>query len=202
MDRSRLIASALIVLLTTSCAGFRGTELPPVTAWPPSPAGAGAAGGEKPSVSVVVVGNLTFNGAQKDVPPAALKLWTERVESVYRSSNLFSSVERGLGETDLRAEVSITDRGEGSLVLAFLTGLTLYVIPSSATDTFVVSTKFFASDGSEKGTVDKQGSSTLWQQIFLLPLTPFRFPLAVGNQVFDDVHRATLLAADTQGLLE
>lgn len=194
--RSFSLSTVLIVaLIGSGCALFRAGELPPVTDWPPQPSKVG-----DNSISLVVTGNLKFNGKDRDVSSAMIENWSERAEKEYRHSNLFSDVKIGLAETDIRANIHITDDGKGSMALAFLTGLTLYLLPSKASDRLTVETTFTNARGDVLGKLTKTETLTLWQQIVLIFVLPFKFPPSETNAAFADLHRATLVEAHAAGI--
>jgi len=128
------LISSILLLSLSGCAAFRAGKLPPVSSWPPQSAVA------KKSIGIVVSGQVFINGAQQEVAPMLIKNWEQEVLRAYRDSGLFSEVNSGPTPSDLRAEVRIVDRGEGSMAMAALTGFTFYLIPSTATDEFIITT--------------------------------------------------------------
>lgn len=75
--------------------------------------------------------------------------------------------------------------------MAFLTGLTLYIIPSSATDTYKLSAVLTDVQNSHSENIELEDSITQWQEILLLPLLPFKSTIAEAgkcqNKLFDNL---------------
>ena len=103
--------------------------MPPITQWPPETKAV------KPSISLVVTGNALLNGQEQDVSRTVLvNQWRALTMRAYQDSGLFSIVKDGTSEADLSAEINVVDQGDGSSVMPFITGLTMGLIPSSASD--------------------------------------------------------------------
>jgi len=194
MKIMKLTSFLIITSLICSCAAFRGGQLEDINGWPPNIE-------RKKSISYVVTGKVELNGRPTDVQPATMKAWKKHLDTVYRDSGLFSSVEEGFSETDIRAEVEITDVGRGNRALAFFSGLTLCVIPAYASDIITIQTNFRDSKGNMLGEVTKQEEVYAWFQILLLPVTPFKSPGSVGEEALCDINRAVLLEAQQKGIL-
>jgi hypothetical protein len=184
---------ATISVLATSCASFRGDALRGPESLQASP--------QPKSVRVVLTGRTSMNGKAADAPPMLLTGWSKGALEAYSKSALFSSVEAGPGEADLRAEISIENTGEGSFVLAFLSGFTFLVIPARAVDRIAVRTQFVDRSGKVLGTYEKQGEMRTWFHLFMIPVMPFKFPAPVANGMFSDLHRSTLDEALKAGIL-
>lgn len=192
----KLLAVGLLLVFLAGCASFRGNNLEPIANWPP------AAGAKKKSISVVTKGFSSLNGGETKVAlPQTIDIWNNNAVKAYTDSALFSQVMNGTGQTDLQAEIEVMDKGEGSMAMAVLTGLTLYVIPSTATDTFTLKTTIRDSRGRVLGQYEKTESVILWQQLFLIFAMPFKFPVSVVNQTLYDINRATINAAHAQGVI-
>ena len=189
------ISIMVFVLLSffCGCASFRAGNLPPVSQWPPQPTMKGK------SVSIVVSGEAILNGKEQEVSANFIEIWREPTVKAYHESGLFSEVKTGLTETDLRAEVKIVDRGKVNLGSAFLTGLTLYLIPSNGTDELVVKTTIKDGEGKTLGTFEKSETITLYQQLFLIFAMPFNFPGSVVKKTLYDLNRATIIEAHSKG---
>lgn len=186
MNTFSKISMIALVALLSACAGIRGNQLGEITGWPPETK-------NKKSISYVITGKIDMNGNVADAQPAALNLWKQNVEKAYKESEIFSSVSDGFSDTDIRAEISITDKGRGSMALAFLSGFTFGVIPSYANDEFIVNTTFKDRNGNVLASISKQEDVSQWIQILLLPVTPFAFPTSQVNGALYDIHRSTLL---------
>ena len=73
------------------------------------------------------------------------------------------------------------------LAAAFLTGLTLYVIPSWATHTYTTDVRLTDAAGTEVGKSTYNHSFKLVQQLFLLFGMPFAYPDSVHDAMWDAV---------------
>jgi hypothetical protein len=79
--------------------------------------------------------------------------------------------------------------------------LTLYVLPSSASDHLTIRTTFRNGEGDVLGETTMTETVTLWQQLFLVFVMPFKFPPTVTNETIDDLFRASLVEAASKGYL-
>ena len=122
---------------------------------------------------------------------SARKALEKKCVKRFSKSRLFSSVSLGSGQGDLIAEINIIDDGSCNMGMAFLTGLTLYIVPSSATDTYKLTAEITKQNTGEMKISKLEDSVTQWQEILLLPLMPFKFtPVVTGsvqNTLFDNL---------------
>lgn len=194
----RSLALVLAFLACTSCATFRAGNLAPVENWPPT-----ASVHAKHAIAVKVVTEMSINGTEK-LPRAGLtRKWREPIILAYRDSKLFSSVEFGPDAERAPITAHATLRNDGSLnvFMAILTGLTIYVIPSSATETYTLTTRFTGADGSELGVITKTESGTMWQHLFMIFFAPGRSINGVFDEILRDLSRATVVAARQRGYI-
>jgi hypothetical protein len=193
---TRLVALALLAFAGAGCAAFRGGELAPSTSWPPAPAA------QRKTVSLILAGGtVTMNGAPTDAAPAMVAKWREEVQKAYVDSGLFSAVLQEGNVSDVRAEVRISDVGEGSQVLAFFCGFTMFLIPATANDRITMHTDFKNAEGDVLASIEKSDSMRLWMQTFLVFIMPFNWPGTVANDLFRDLTRATLEDAHAKQVL-
>jgi hypothetical protein len=195
---SRKISFALVLVLgvlsLSGCAAFRwGEDLPPVL-WPISKEPG------KQSISLLVTGEGSFNGASQDAQ-RAIATWQEAAARAYKDSGLFSDVKIGAAETDLRAEIHFIDRGQGNLALAVISGLTMTVIPAKGQDEFTVKTTLKNKAGQDLGTFEKKDTVSRWFQLFLIFLMPYNWPNTVVTELLYDLNRDTINQAFGAGLL-
>jgi hypothetical protein len=146
----------------------------------------------KQSISLLVTGEGSVNGAKQDSPQRMIEAWQEAAARAYKDSGLFSDVKIDAAETDLRAEIHVIDRGEGNAALAFLSGFTMTLIPAKGEDEFTVKTTLKNKAGQELGTFTKKETLILWIQFFLIFIMPFNWPNTVGADMLYDLHRATI----------
>lgn len=184
---TRLLCISLVILLS-GCAAFRGGQLGTIENWPP-------AAEQKKSISYVITGKVDFNGKVTSAQPVMLAAWKRHVDRAYNEAGVFSSVSEGFSDTDIRAEIDVTDVGRGNMALAFICGLTMFVIPAKASDEFVIRTVYKDRQGNVLADITRKENVDMWMQILLLPATPFAFPVAKVGGALYDVNRATLLEA-------
>jgi len=194
--RAIALASLVVSIGSIGCASFRSGAVPPTQPWPP------AAAASKKSISLVLAGSATQNnGTPIDPPPGMVSKWRTWTEAAYRDSALFSAVLAEDLPSDVRAEVRITDTGEGSQGLAFISGLTLTLIPAKATDTITLHTEFKSSKGELLATIEKSDSLHTWIQLFMVFVMPFHWPASEAGSLFTELNRATLAEAHAQGVI-
>ena len=177
------------------CAQFREGNLPPISSWPPE------SRAEKKSISIIVSGEAIVNGVEHEANSNMVEKWRAQTVKAYRDSALFSEVHAGFKESDLQAQVKIVDQGEFSIGMAILTGLTLYLIPNSATDEVIVKTTFKDHEGKTLGSFTKSEALTFWQQLFLIFAMPFHSPATVTEETLYDLSRATIIEANSQDFI-
>lgn len=166
----RAFALACVCSLA-ACAGFSGNTLPRVDTFP----ALASAPAQKPSVALSVSFRQFLNGA----PVTLLRGTAEnahrtRLAGILEESGYFSAVHTDGTEADLTLEVAFKDEGSGSMGMAFLTGLTFYLVPSFTTDNFVLDAKLTERASGQEHEVHLEEFVTQWQQILLLPLMPFK----------------------------
>lgn len=197
--KSQSISRAVVVIIASivlsGCAAFRSGEAKPLEPWS-APTQRGSQ-----SISLVITGEAVVNGALQDAPQRMIQAWQEEAKRAYEDSGVFSYVQVGAGDTDLRAEVHIVDRGEASMGLAMLSGLTLMLLPANGYDELTVSVTFKDRAGTPIGTYEKKERITFWIELFLVFVTPFKSPNSVARATLYDLNRATIDQARTAGML-
>lgn len=190
ITRSIFFVMALAIALPNiGCASFQTGKLDRDVVLPP-------AAEPKPSIAVVVSGRARMgSGADQDVPPRMLESWKNETVEAYRDSGLFSRVESGFSDADLRAEVDVYNTGDPNMGLAFLSGLTLTLIPAKASDVLTMTTVFRNADGEELATIQREEVVDTWIQLFLFPVMPFKWPGSVIGDAFEDLVTSTLAGA-------
>jgi Short C-terminal domain len=186
----------IAVFFLFGCASFSGNVLPKVSSFPTV--------SEKPSVSVGLsfrqyINNQPVNLFVKTAEEGLQKKVVERFEK----SGLYSSVAPSNPNSDITVKIDVKDDGSGSMIMAVITGLSLYIIPSSATDTYKVSANVLNNRKGTENKVELEDFVIQWQQILLLPLMPFCLTPVVANGVqnnlFDTlairVHEAAMKTA-------
>ena len=87
------------------------------------------------------------------------------------------------------------------MAMAFLTGLTLYLIPSTAHECLSIKTTYKDKNGAVLGSSDKAECFDFWQQLFLFPAMFSNFPGSVTKEVLFDLNRNTILESRAKGVL-
>jgi hypothetical protein len=193
----RALVALLVAFTSVACASFRGGEVPPTQPWPPA-----AAGAAKKSVSMILAsGSTEVNGKTVDAPPNMVANWQQWTEATYRDSALFSAVVDPTFPSDLRSEVRVVDTGNANPALAFISGLTLTLLPAKASDRVTLHTEFKNAKGELLATIEKSESLDTWIQLFLVFAMPFHLPKSEVRELFAELNRATLAEAHAQGII-
>lgn len=173
--RTLLVGAALSVM--AGCASFQGHNLQPVKSFPtPS---------VKKTVDVDLAFGQRFNGQKRSPYKSAEKALQKKCVKRMTKSQLFGEVSMEQQNPDIKIRIALMDYGEGSMVGAVLTGLSFYIIPSSATDTFYLKAIVIDTQTGQQHTIELNESVTLWQEILLLPLMPFKHPMYEVNKSYN-----------------
>ena len=182
MERDMKYLKLLVLAFASiaGCATFPGKVLPEVTSFPVAT--------NKPSVNVTLSFRQNTNGQPNNIgeKTGELKLQKKVIER-FEKSGLYSSVSAVDQNSDFTVTTSVIDEGSGSIGLAFLSGFTFCLIPSSATDTYKVTAVVKKNKTDVEKTIELEDSTTTWFQIFLLPLLPFKFPPAIISDVHNNI---------------
>lgn len=193
-SRVAVLLVSFMVLGSASCASFRAGQVQPVSDWPPQTSA-------KKSIRLITTYDYMLNGKPMEGAALAIDTQAQRVADVYVDSGMFSQVIRDRGETDLVGRVKMEQEEDGSMALAFITGLTLYLVPSKSDVTVRVKTTFADADGNDLGTFEKAEKIAVWQQLFLVFVAPFKFPVSVYTDTIRDLNRATIADAHAAGVI-
>jgi len=197
------ISTILAFVLLTGCAVFPQHKVAPVQL----PVASTVA--QKPSAYTNVQFFRGKPGANaKELSPTlpGMNKTIDMLRDNVSNSGLFSSVSYDSstkGNTDLNLDVRVYNHGEispGSMVGAIITGLSLYVIPSTAADSYTVQVDIFDKAGQPLTQVTNEDSMRMWQGLIFLPMAGNTIMKGmegtVGNQV-----RAALKEAYDSGKL-
>ncbi|TGL40917.1 hypothetical protein [Leptospira perdikensis] len=157
----------------------------------------------KKSISFVVTGQVKLN-TNEPVPQNANALgsWANVVKEEFTSSSLFSAVKNNEKSTDLSVDINIQNNGRFNPGLSMLTGLTLYLFPSSATDEFVVDATFKNKSGKEIAKIQKRDSISTWSHLTLIFVFPFKSLPSELAQCQKDLINSVLVEANAKGILK
>jgi hypothetical protein len=186
-----LVASSII----SGCASFQGNNLNPVKTFPQTQA--------KRSVDV----DATFEMRVNKVPSsfmkdAAEKDFGRRIVKRLNRSKMFGEVSTAHPNPDLKVSVSFADLAENDLNEAFITGLTLYIVPSSHTDNFHLSARITDMRTGRQQDFRLYDSVTMTQQLFLLPLLPFKTQPYEANKCMNKMIDNLILEIHQAGFAE
>jgi len=199
---------AALFLVLAGCATFRDGPNQPIAQWPPE-----STGGKK-TIAIKFDYKHFFNdqelckccpapNAQKCCGPVQIPdPMINSVLRAYRTSGLFSFV-RDDSETsnaDIRAQVNITRKESGSTASAFITGLTVGVIPGYFQEKFIFNTTFVDPAGTTLGSYENSESSITWASLLLFPFLPYKSQGKVYSDMVFDLNRQTILEAHGKGI--
>lgn len=159
----------IAVLSLSGCAIFRANDLPEIGTLP-GPAGSAP----KPTVGYVFNAVSDMSGTRVSNENVRAIQEGEFVE-VLRESGYFASLEKGKNAgKDIQISIDLVNSGDSSaLVAAVITGLSLYTIPSWATDTFEATCKVTTADGKSRE-YKFTDSAKLVQWLPMLFVFPFK----------------------------
>ncbi|CRM76389.1 hypothetical protein GCM10009091_39180 [Pseudomonas brenneri] len=191
LKRSWVLAAVLL----TGCVSYSQHELPPVQAWPPT----ANAPQQKPTVYVRTTAMNQVNGGPANTATGAAAAVAETtVAEGFRQSGRFARVSTDKVESDLYVEASLYNNEQFSMASAIITGVTFFIIPSTAKNTFTLETVFKDKDGKELGRVRKSESVRTWMQLLLIVAVPFRQDT---REIVEALTRSTLDEAVQRRLL-
>ncbi len=155
------------LLLLAGCISYSNHELAQVEQWPPA-----APAQHKPTAYLKIDSQYLMNDEQQagGFNQAGLE---KLVLQQYQSSGRFSRVTSAQQTSDLYVSVHVSNHERGSFAAAFITGLTLFIIPSTASNELTMQTVFKDASGKVLGSVEKRESITTWMQLLLIFALPF-----------------------------
>ncbi|TGK31008.1 hypothetical protein EHQ12_02895 [Leptospira gomenensis] len=165
----------------------------------PAPLDTTKIGYTKPKVFLKTAFQVFLSGAATPAHPLFQENWNKALQNKIKTVGIFADITENESTADYRLEVIVEDRGEANVALAVLTGLTLFLFPSTASDHFKVTLNVADKKGNKLGTVVKEEKIVLWQQILLLFGLPFFYPPSVAKQAQEDLITAIFVEAYHQG---
>ncbi len=188
----KLSVFAVMVFIMTGCAVFPGGEIPQVDL-----VELVKNIESKPSLS------YEFNArgglsSTKDLPDDVESIIEIELLDVLNKSEYFREVIEGDVRKDIHLNITITNSGNpAAMIPAFITGFSLYSIPSWATDKFEVKAKVAKSDGMEREYV-LNDTATLVQWFPMILAFPSN-SMSVIKDVRSNMYRAVLLKMNEDG---
>jgi hypothetical protein len=196
---STLLVLITELLLLSGCVGFReGTSV----AWPI----ADATG--KRSVSLLISSEAIMNGQRISIPQRDIGPLEATIAKSYRDSGLFSDVRIGATDSDYRAEVHMLTRSHFNEFLAFLSGVTLTLVPCNGQSEFTITTTFKNRELMPLETFERRDRETRWIQLFLIFVMPFHGGEASvtytphEKEIIYDLNRSIVSEAHNLGVLQ
>jgi len=187
--QSAFIAALFIQLV--GCISYSHNQQADAQIWPIS------TGPHKNSITLKVDTEYEFNG----VPAPSkfnLPLLEDLLVKEYKSSLAFDRVTVGREPADVFVQVKVSNHETGSVPLSILTGITLFVIPGSFDNEWIMETRFFDASGTERGLVIKREKTTTWMQALLIFAIPFN---QSTDPILAKLARSTLEEAKQRNLL-
>lgn len=195
---TRLLLAALVLvtsLVSTGCASFKQNRLPEISGFGSAPAES-----IKPSAtySFAYTYKLTAEGQGTERDRATL---SREFAQVLTESAQFSSVTEDASGGDVHIDAQLHNYGNpAALIPAFITGFSLYTIPSWGTDHWRL-TATVINSGGDPQSYTFEDSSTLVQWLPMIFATPFQFPGQVIPEVRRNIYKNLVKAMKDNGAL-
>ncbi|MHC8407804.1 hypothetical protein [Pseudomonas sp. TMB3-21] len=183
MNKYFLLILLLVSSTLTGCISYSKHELAAVEQWPPAQARQ-----DKPTAYLHVTTQQQFNGELSGGGGDAALVEKSMLDT-FKESGQFKNVTTDKVESNLYVTSTLTNNEQGNMASAFLTGFTLFVIPTTYSNTFTLETVFKDQDGKLLGKIVKQESTRTWLQILLIVGLPFN---ERGDGLLDHLTQSTL----------
>ncbi|WP_020589151.1 hypothetical protein [Desulfobacter curvatus] len=180
----RFLLLLSLILIVSGCAVFEGGNVPETHLIPIAEMDE-----PKPSISydINAMGGLFSTG---NLPEHVQNIIAGELLQTLEKSNYFSRISKNDEEADLNLSVTIKNTGNpAAMIPAFITGLSLYTIPSFATDNFEVRAVAKNRQGHSKEYV-LSDTSTLVQwlpMLFVFPVKNFSVLPEVRKNMYRNV---------------
>ncbi|MEB0045952.1 MULTISPECIES: hypothetical protein [unclassified Pseudomonas] len=167
MNKYFLALLLLVSTTLTGCISYSQHELPPVEQWPPAQVRQ-----DKPTAYLQVSAQHHFNGELSGGVVNSQGIQKSILET-FNESGQFKSVTTDKVDSNLYITSLLTNNEQGNVASAWLTGFTLFLIPTTFSNTLTLETVFKDQDGKVLGKIVKQESTRTWMQILLIVGAPF-----------------------------
>lgn len=167
-----------LFIFLCGCAGFREGKISSIKSFPQTT--------DKASLGISLDFIVNFNGNRITNENAKNQIQSKIVER-FNKTGLFSNVVIDSSGEDYTLNIKYEDLGDTNLFLAALTGVTLYIFPSYAKDTNVITANLVNNKTQKSEEIVLNDSVTTWQEILLLPITPFKHPLVEAVSMQNDL---------------
>ena len=195
INKCGLVLCIGLIIGTSGCASFSRKRLPVIDAFPPV-----AVDADKPSLAYQFDAEVHLFG-EKDAPPNMKQIWESEMFEVLQECDYFSSIEASADGKELCLKVLMVDSGTPAVIVpAVITGLSLYTIPSWATDQFAVNASVRTLDG-EEHEYQLEDAGTMVQWLPMIFATPFIPPMKVYPEIRKNIFRNLILEMQRDDLL-
>jgi hypothetical protein len=185
----------LICLWFSGCASFAGGNLKELEAVPSAPV-------KSPRASLAITWSTYLNGVHKPANEhIAAGMGMKHALEAFKETGYFSEVGPTVDNPDVKIKVRIKDEGKANLGMAMVTGFTLFLIPSSATDLYVMDAEVTNLKTGQTRSYHLEDSMNYYQQIFLIFIMPFNWPASVVEDVLENMFTHLAVKIHEDGLL-
>lgn len=182
-----------LALFATGCAMFPGNRIPPAGPYKTLPEGA-----TKSRAVYTFSAGIELFGSMEQEGEGRVLLQTEFTDAFYQSG-YFDTFSSG-GEGDMVIRARLVDSGTPlAMCPAFLTGLSLYLIPSWATDLYDVTVTVVPRDGKER-VYQCSDSVKLVQWLPMMFAFPTHDPVSVSKDVRVNIWKTVVIKMRDDGL--
>lgn len=176
---------ALIVamsLVSAGCASFKQNNLPEISGFPAVPAET------KPSATYSFAYTYKMFGEGQG-PESSRITMSQEFFTILTESTQFSSVKEAASGGDVHIDAQIHNFGNPAAVIpAFITGFSLFTIPSWATDRWRLTANVSTQNGGPRSYV-LEDAEVMVQWLPMIFLTPFKSPFHVIPEVRKNMYK-------------
>ena len=188
------IAILAFAMSLSGCAVFKGGNIPETTLTPPEQAKA-----MKPSLFYSVIANGIFFRSG-NLPDTEQNLIAGELAQVLKESNYFSAIMQDGRDADINMSVTMTNTGSpAAMIPAFITGLSLWTIPTWMTEYYEVKTTVKTKNGQTKE-YEMSDSAIMVSWLPMILVAPVK-NFSEINKVRENMYRNLLMRMKDDGLL-
>jgi hypothetical protein len=189
-----IIALLAIGMSLPGCAIFRHQDLPEVKSFPSL-----APGVKKPTASYEFASAVEIGNRRPHPEKIRAELESEFVQ-VLQESGYLATLEKGSSGKDISIRVDLLNSGDpAALVPAFITGFSLFTIPSWATDNLEASCKVSTADG-KTHEYKLKDSTTIVQWLPMMFVFPFK-PFTGVAETRKNIYKNLIIKMQEDGIL-
>jgi hypothetical protein len=186
----KIIPCLVVFIFVSGCAGFQGKQLDRISNMPRID--------EPKKVHISMDFHRKLNNA-----PSTLLNETKKQNALRNAKAVFNrqsniTVVDDENAADVKLKLDFTEHEHSNLGMAVLTGLSFYMIPSQSTLEFTA--KVNPSETLERD-FSVSDYTTIYQQIFLVPVMLFKFPSVEVNDTQNKIFRHILLRLHEQKIV-